>query len=98
MFPEDEDMERNRDWIPANSCYKFDGIWNFPKQPDKKIIEVKYIFYAPVLPPSVSKSGFKLSEDDEALQIYQEIKLNNRSNFKLLRMGLYICSVKVTFI
>ena len=65
MFPEDEDMERNRDWIPANSCYKFDGIWNFPKQPDKKIIEVKYIFNGLVLPDLRIKSGFTISENDE---------------------------------
>ena len=65
MFPEDEDMERNRDWIPANSCYKFDGIWNFPKQPDKKIIEVKYIFNGLVLPDLRIKSGFRISENDE---------------------------------
>ena len=65
MFPEDEDMERNRDWIPANSCYIFDGIWNFPKQPDKKIIEVKYIFNGLVLPDLRIKSGFRISENDE---------------------------------
>ena len=48
-------------------CYKFSGFWDFSKRPDKKIIEVKYIFYGPVLSASVTKSGFKISEDDEAV-------------------------------
>ena len=71
MFPEDADMERSGDWIPANSCYKFDGIWNFPKQPDKKIIEVKYIFNGLVLPNLRIKSVFRISENDETS--YQKI-------------------------
>ena len=81
MFPEDADMERSRDWILANSCYRFDGIWNFPKQPDKKIIEVKYIFNGLVLPDLRIKSGFRISENDETS--YQKIYTKTIQNTKL---------------
>ena len=59
--------------------YKFGGFWDFPKRPDKKIIEVKYVFYGHVLPASMTKSGFKIPEDDEAAQIHKEIKSKHRS-------------------
>ena len=51
--------------------YKFGGFGDFPKRPDKKMIEVKYMFCVPVLPASITKSAFKISEDDEAVQIYK---------------------------
>ena len=60
-------------------CCKYDGFWNIPKSRDMKIVEVKYIFYGPVLPAAITKSMFKISEDDEAVCINKEIKLNNRS-------------------
>ena len=34
--------------------YIFDGFWNFPKRPDKKITDVKYVFYGPVLPALIA--------------------------------------------
>ena len=42
-------------------------------------MEVKYIFYRPMLPATITKSWFEISEDDEAVRINKEIKLNNRS-------------------
>ena len=59
-------------------CCKYDGFWNIPKSQDMKIVEVKYIFYGPVLPAAITKSMFGISEDDEAVRINKEIKLNNR--------------------
>ena len=61
--------------------YKSGGFWNFLKWPDKKIIEVNYIFYGSVLLASIIKLGFKVSEDDKAIQTYEEIKMNNRTAF-----------------
>ena len=42
-------------------------------------MEVKYIFYGPVLPATITETQFEISEDDEAIHINKEIKLNNRS-------------------
>ena len=42
-------------------------------------MEVKYIFFGPVLPATITKSWFEISEDDEAVQIKKEMKLNSRS-------------------
>ena len=55
-------------------CCKYGGFWNFPKWPDMKIMQLKYIFYGPVLPAKITKLG-----DDEIIHINIEIKLNNRS-------------------
>ena len=60
-------------------CCKYGGFWDFPKWPDVKIMEVKYIFYGPVLPATITETQFEISEDDEAIHINKEIKLNNRS-------------------
>ena len=60
-------------------CCKYGGFLGFSKMVDKKIMEVKYIFYGPVLPATIIKSRFEISEDDEAVQINKEITLNNRS-------------------
>ena len=54
-------------------------FWDFPKWPDKKIMEVKYMFYGLVLPATITKSQLEISEDDEVVQINKEITLNNRS-------------------
>ena len=40
---------------------------------------MKYMFYGPVLPATITKSQLEISEDDEVVQINKEITLNNRS-------------------
>ena len=57
MFPEDAHM-----------------AVDFPKWPDiiftyLQIMEMKYIFYGPELPATITKSWFEISEDDEAVHI-----------------------------
>ena len=65
-------------------CYKFSGFEEFLKWSDKTTIEMKYIFYGQVFAASITKSWFKISEDDKASQIYKERRLNNRSNLKIV--------------
>ena len=54
VFSEGADMATKEMQIEFLS-YKFGSFWDFPKQPDQKITEVKYIFYGPVTPASITK-------------------------------------------
>ena len=54
-------------------CCKYGGFWDFPKWPDMKIMQLKYIFCV-VLSATITKL-----EDDEIIRINKEMKLNNRS-------------------
>ena len=78
MFSEDAHTAVKRVEIKF-LCVKYGGFWNFPKWPDIKITDVKYIFCGPVTCATITKSLFQISEDDEANRINKEIKLNNRS-------------------
>ena len=77
VFSEDAHMAVKEVDIKFLRC-KYGGFVDFPKWPNKKIMEVKYILYGPVLPSTVTKSQFEISEDDEAFQIYKEMKLSTR--------------------
>ena len=78
MFSEDAYMAVEEVEIEFLCC-KYGGFWDFSKWPDKTIMDVKYILFGPVLPATITKSWFEISEDDEAVQIKKEMKLNSRS-------------------
>ena len=58
--------------------YKTSGVFNFPPQNKRKLetIEGKYVFFGPVKPDSVGKSGIKFADKDvqQAQDIYKKIK------------------------
>ena len=83
MFPEDTGTVVKEVKVEF-LCYKFGGFEEFLKWSGKTTIEMRYIFYGPVFAASVTKSWFKISEDDKASQIYKERRLNNRSNLKIV--------------
>ena len=52
--------------------YKSDGLWVFPRQLDKEIVSVKYLFFGPVSPAVTSVRGFRFNEKDiEAKKLFK---------------------------
>ena len=89
MFSEDAHTAVKRKEL--NSCCKYGGFWDFPKWPDIKIMEVKYIFCGPVLHATITKSLFQISEDDEANH-RNKTEQQKYINCKVFCTGHYICS------
>ena len=60
-------------------AYKTNGVFNFPPQNKRKLetIDSKYVFFGPVKPDSVSKSGIRSA--DEQVQKMQDIYKKSRN-------------------
>ena len=76
VFCEDEDEPASS--AEFNFLHYSCGYWDFPKKPDKKIVEVKYVFFGPCVPVETTKKGYKFAEDQDAQVRYKEIKKKNR--------------------
>lgn len=61
--------------------YKSDGLWVFPKEVDKEIVSVNYLFLGPVSPAVTSVSGFRFNEKDiEAKKVFKLFQKSNIYN------------------
>ena len=69
VFDSDDDAEKVEMTFLR---YKSDGLWVFPRQLDKEIFSVKYLFFGPVSPAVTSVSGFRFNEKDiEAKKLFK---------------------------
>ena len=48
-----------------------DDMWDFPKQLDIEMVEIKYVFYSPCSPEVVMGNGYQISLDDIANAQFQ---------------------------
>ena len=77
VFADDKDS-------PASSAemaflhYKFNDLWDYPKEGEVKLVEAKYVFLGPVTPVDTLRDGFKFAKGEEALKRYKEIKKYNK--------------------
>ena len=46
--------------------YRGDDMWDFPKQLDIEMVEIKYVFYGPCSPEVVTGKGYQISFGDIA--------------------------------
>ena len=53
--------------------YKCD-FWEFPKQDDIQIIDLKFIYLGPCIPAETCKKCYRFSEDNKALEMFKAFK------------------------
>ena len=59
--------------------YRGNDMWDFPKQLDIEMVEIKYVFYGPCSPKVVTGKGYQISFDDivNAQFWYKSMKAHN---------------------
>ena len=77
MFSDEPDSEATN--VEINFLhYASDGYWDFLKNEDIKIVDLKFVFCGPATPLSTSKIGCRFGkEEKKAMDIYKLIKNSN---------------------